>query len=141
MRARALAITVCFAPLLVSGCELTGGAEGPFAELVGSWTYSGTQVAPALSLNGTLIIDSQERDLVLGTLSYTESNGGGVPVADGGAISGRVIGLRDADFDVALASGDRRHLARVSVNGDTLSGEWQQLSTGEVGSFRATRQP
>jgi hypothetical protein len=124
---------------LLSGCELAGGPSGPFAFLVGTWTYTGTQATPAMTLTGTLTVSDQSDDLILGSLSYEEDDGVGGPVVDGGAVQGRVIGLLDADFDVLLPSGDRRHLARISANGDTLVGEWQQISTGEEGTFRATR--
>lgn len=141
MRSRLFAVVALVAPSLLGGCELASGPGGPFADVAGTWTYTGTQLTPTLSLAGTLIIDVQDRDLVLGSLSYSESNGIGSPVLDGGAVSGRVIGLEAADFDVLLTSGDRRHLARISANGDTLVGEWQQSSTGEEGQFRATRNP
>jgi hypothetical protein len=127
------------ATLALAGCVLGTGPSGPFADVVGTWTYVGEQTSPALQITGTLTISDQDDDLILGSLAFTTDDGLGGIQADGGAVTGRVIELSDVDFDVLLGTGDRRHVAHISANGDTLSGLWTQAGSGASGEFVATR--
>ena len=72
-------------------------------------------------------------------VSLEQSDGLGGITTLAGPLSGRVIELTDADFDVAVAGTDRRHVARISANHDTLVGVWAQVGGGVSGTFRATR--
>jgi hypothetical protein len=123
--------------LLLSGCVLSTGPSGPFADLTGTWDFTGSQSAPSLTLVGTLVVTGQSREVITGTLSWEERDGlGGVQVR-GGAVNGRVIGLADTDFDVTDDASVRRHLARAS--GDTIEGVWAAIAQGTSGQFRAIR--
>lgn len=123
----------------VSACTLATEAEGPFVEVVGTWSYTGTQTAPALSLDGTMSILQQNGGDISGSLTWTERDALDNLQLRGAQIAGRVIGLGDADFDVVIPEGTRRHVARVSANGDTIDGVWAAVATSRSGTFRAIR--
>ncbi len=103
----------------------------------GTWHYSGDQAAPALTLDGTLIISSQAQDVVSGQVSWTEQEVGGGTRVDGGPVSGRVIERSDIDFDVLRAGTERRHVGRIT--GDTIRGAWVELTSGRSGNFLAVK--
>lgn len=134
---RPLSLGLAVAVMLAGGCESSTGVDGDVADVRGTWAYHGVQSAPSLELTGTLVISGQDGDLVTGTLSWEERDGGGGTTAHGGAITGRVIGQDDIDFDVFAAGGVRRHVARLSETG--MDGAWVQVSTGRSGEFTATR--
>lgn len=121
----------------LAACDPGTAPTGPFADLRGTWVYTGSQVAPALQLVGTMVVSQQSGDVIEGTLSWEERDGSGGVTVKGGPLSGRVIGLADADFDVLLNDIARRHLSRVS--GDTLEGVWAAVTLGQSGEFRAIR--
>ena len=121
-----------------TGCALTSDPTGPTRDLQGVWTYTGTQASPALTLAGSLVVTSQNEDLIAGSLSWTESDGINDPVLRGGSMSGAVIGQTDVDFDVNGPDGVRRHVARISA--DTLEGVWVIVGSGRQGTFTAVRQ-
>lgn len=123
----------------VSACTLATEAEGPFVEVVGTWSYTGAQTAPALSLDGTMSILQQNGGEISGSLTWTERDALDNLQLRGAQIAGRVIGLEDADFDVVIPEGTRRHVARVSANGDTIDGVWAAVATSRSGTFRAIR--
>src|SRR5690606_28645654 len=92
-------------------CESSTGPNGPVADVAGVWSYSGTQTLPALSLSGTLNISRQSRDVIEGSLGWSETDGVSVPVLKSGSLAGVVVGTTDVDFDVAVDGVSRRHLA------------------------------
>jgi len=124
---------------LLASCVGTAGPEGPFADLRGTWDFTGQQVAPARELVGTLTISNQTEHEITGSLAFEERDGLGGVVAMAGPVAGVVIKTTDADFDATLAAGARRHLAQLSANGDTLKGAWAQLANGRSGEFTAVR--
>jgi hypothetical protein len=131
--------TLRFAALLaLSACSLSTEPTGPVADVRGTWRYVGTQSAPALQLEGTLVVTQQRGDIITGSVTWEERDGLGDVQIRGGQLTGRVIGLEDIDFDVLMPEGDRRHVARVI--GDSLDGVWAAVSAGRSGDFRATRQ-
>jgi hypothetical protein len=121
-----------------AGCNLATEADGPVANVKGSWHYTGQQTAPSLTLEGTLVIGPQAGDVVNGQLTWEERDALGGLVLDGGPVSGRVIALEDIDFDVLRSGGDRRHVGRIA--GDTIRGAWIQTSSGASGEFLAIRE-
>jgi hypothetical protein len=123
---------------VATGCALTTEPSGPVADVRGSWRYVGTQFAPARDLEGILVVTQQRGDIVSGSLSWEERDGLGDIQLKGGAVTGRVIGVEDIDFDVQLAEGVRRHVARIT--GDSLVGVWAAVAGGLSGEFRAERQ-
>lgn len=135
---RTLALTAL--SLACIGCSLSTEASGPVADVEGSWAYSGTMTIAARDLQGTLLIDRQVDDVIDGTLSWTENDGLGGIIARGGPVAGAVIGFTDIDFDVSADGEARRHVARISANGDTLVGVWTEVGGAESGTFRAVRQ-
>lgn len=131
-----------FRPILLGlalvSCSLGTEPTGPVADVRGTWNFVGTQAAPALDLVGTIEVTQQSNDLISGTVSWEETNGVGGVELKGGALTGRVIGLTDIDFDVILDEGDRRHVGRVTA--DSLVGVWASTGSGLTGEFRAARQ-
>jgi hypothetical protein len=127
--------SVLAASLALSACDLTSPI-GDAADVRGTWEFVGTQVSPDLDLDGSFSITSQDGQSIAGTASWDETGVGGI-VMVGGPLAGRAIGQDDVDFDVTLASGSRRFVARLSA--DTMSGAWVQVSTSTNGTFRAVR--
>lgn len=126
------------ATLAVSACSLATEPPGEVADIRGTWHYSGDQAAPALTLDGTLLISMQTDDVVSGQLSWQEQAAGGGVQNDGGPVSGRVIGDSDVDFDVLRSGSERRHVGRITA--DTIRGAWVELSSGRSGTFVAIKQ-
>lgn len=126
---------------LSGACATSTGVDGAVADVRGTWEFTGDQSAPALQLAGTLVIESQDGDLVTGSLSWEERDGQGAVLSKAGAVTGRVIGQDDIDFDVFAADGVRRHVARLSFveAQGTMDGAWVQVATGKSGQFTATR--
>lgn len=121
----------------LSGCALTTAPSGPVADVRGTWSYTGSQSAPALTLVGTMVVTKQSGEVISGTLSWEERDGLGGVQLRGGVLNGRVIGLDDTDFDVSDDAQVRRHLARVTP--DTIEGVWAAVALGTSGQFRAVR--
>lgn len=124
--------------LVLAGCSLSTENTEPVADVRGAWTYSGSQVTPALQFAGTLFITGQSGDQIAGTLSWTEQDGLGNVVVRGGEVTGTVIADSDIDFDVTLADEVRRHIAAITA--DTLEGIWANAVAAKSGDFRAERQ-
>lgn len=120
------------------GCSLSTEPLGEVADLRGIWTYTGTQAVPALDFAGTLTLAEQRSAQVEGTASWVEQDGLGNTTLRGGSLAGTVIGITDVDLEVALTDAVRRHVGRISVNGDTLQGVW--AGAGLSGTFTAVRQ-
>lgn len=117
-------------------CDLTS-PEGEAADVRGTWQFVGTQAAPDLDLEGNFSITEQTGQAIAGSATWNETTSGGGVTMVGGPISGRAIGESDVDFDVTLASGTRRFVARLVA--DTIEGAWVQVSTSTNGTFRAVR--
>ncbi len=132
------ALTV--AGLIAAGCSLGDGPLGPTADLRGAWSYAGTQAVPALDLSGTLTVVNQSGAQVEGSASWIEQDGLGNTTLRGGSLAGTVIGETDVDLEVAVTGTVRRHVARISANGDTLEGVWAEVGGSLSGTFVAVRQ-
>lgn len=125
----------------VLACIDTTAPDGTYAQVAGGWTYTGTQAEPARQLEGDFVVSNQNGDLITGTITFLESDGVGNVDLRGGPVSGRVIETTDVDFDLTLGAAQRRHVARISANGDTIQGVWVQPADGLSGTFLAIRQP
>jgi hypothetical protein len=131
---------VALASVLLSataGCDFTTGPSGPVANLVGEWTLTGSQAAPAFNFAGVLEVTAQDGATISGTASWTEPDGMGGSVATGGPLSGLVIDTTDVDFDLSIDGGERRHVGRIDH--DTITGVWLQSPGGKSGQFRLVR--
>lgn len=125
--------------LSLAACADSTEPAGPTVNLVGNWAYSGNQATPSLELLGTLVVSSQSGRDISGSLTWEERDGlGGVNLRSA-QVTGRVIGLEDTDFDALAVDATRRHVARVSTNGDTIAGVWIATSISRNGSFKAVR--
>lgn len=122
------------------GCSLSTEPLGPVADLRGIWTYAGTQAVPALELSGTFTLEEQAGTQVEGSASWLEQDGLGNTTLRGGALAGAVIGVTDVDLEVSVGDALRRHVGRISENGDTLQGVWAEVGAGLSGTFTAVRQ-
>ena len=112
-----------------------GGAAA--VNMAGAWQYTGTQTAPGADITGVLTVSSQDGELIGGSVSWEERTGPGATRLLSGALSGRVIGVDDVDFDVLLGDGTRRHVGRITA--DTIRGTWFQAEGGLTGAFTAIR--
>jgi hypothetical protein len=112
-----------------------GGAAA--VNLSGAWEYTGTQIAPSADLSGVLTVSSQDGELIGGSVSWEERTGPGTTRLISGALSGRLIGTEDVDFDVLLSEGTRRHVGRLTA--DTIRGTWVQVGSGVSGAFVVVR--
>ena len=123
----------------LGGCFAATEPDGPVANVRGVWSYTGSQTTPALTLSGTLSVSQQAQDVIEGSLTWSEADGVTAPVFRSGSMAGLVIGETDVDFEVVVDAGSRRHLARISANGDTLVGVWVGSSGSGGGPFVAIR--
>lgn len=130
---------VMVASFALAGCSVATDPTRVVAEVRGIWTYSGTQASPPATLTGTLNIAQQAGEVIEGSLSWTEADGVNMPVLRSGAMAGIVVASTDVDFEVGLDGASRRHLARISANGDTLVGVWTTVGGGASGNFTAIR--
>ncbi len=138
MTTRRLVVLLSLGALAATGCDLASTSVEDPADVRGTWAFTGDQAVPPRDLVGTLTISDQQGDLISGTMSWEERDGGGGITLDGGAVTGRVLGPEDVDFDVIRAAGSRRFLARITA--DTLVGTWVELVGGRSGDFRAERE-
>jgi hypothetical protein len=127
------------ASLTLAACESTTDAGGPTVDVRGTWSYTGTQATPNLALAGTLVISTQAGASITGSLTWEESDGVGGVSLKSAQVSGRVVGLQDADFDALATDATRRHVARISANADTMVGVWIATAISRNGSFTAVR--
>ena len=133
-------MAVLFASVFaMTACAASTEPQGPSADVRGAWSYSGTQASPVRELAGTLVVSAQVGADVSGSLSWEERDGLGGVISRSAPISGRIIGMTDADFDVMAPDATRRHVARLSSNLDTLEGIWIATTLGQNGSFKAVR--
>jgi hypothetical protein len=123
--------------LTLAGCALPTGTERDAADVRGEWEFTAEQVAPALTIEGVLRVERQDGDLIVGTASWEERDALGVVRLGGGAVTGRVIGETDVDFDILVGAVARRHVARLAA--DTMAGSWVQPGSTASGSWRAVR--
>jgi hypothetical protein len=133
MSRRAMLLAVA----LLSGCALPSGPERTAADVRGEWEFSAEQVAPSLSIEGVLRIESQDGELIVGSASWEERDALGVVHLGGGPVTGRVIGESDVDFDILVGAIARRHVARLDA--DTMAGSWVQPASSAAGTWRAVR--
>lgn len=122
---------------LLAGCALPSGPERTAADVRGQWEFSAEQVAPSLTIEGVLRIESQDGELIVGSASWEERDALGVVHLGGGPVTGRVIGESDVDFDILVGTIARRHVARLAS--DTMSGSWVQPVSSAAGTWRAVR--
>ena len=125
--------------ILAALCACISVADGADAavNMAGAWQYAGTQTAPGADITGVLTVSSQDGELIGGSVSWEERTSPGVTRLLSGALSGRVIGVDDIDFDVLLGDGTRRHVGRIIA--DTIRGTWFQAEGGLTGAFTAIR--
>lgn len=126
--------------ILIVACQPLTGTEGQALEVLGTWRYSASQLAPQWQMTGELEFRSQRGTDVVGTARWEARDAMGAVLIGGGPVSGRVIGLGDIDFDVEATDGSRRHVARF-VTADSMEGVWVQSSDGRSGDFYAGRGP
>ncbi len=124
---------------VIAGCAMPSGPASSGAPIRGSWRLVGTQRAPSAAMEGLLVVEAQEGDLISGRASWEERDAMGIVRQEGGALSGRVVGSQDVDFDVSASGVTRRHVGRLRA--DTIEGSWIQISDGRTGTFRAVREP
>jgi hypothetical protein len=130
-------VALLFGAFGTTACIDTATDASTVADVRGSWRYVASQQAPAVQLNGTLIFEEQEGDLVSGRANWEERSAQGMIQSVAGAITGRVIELADVDFDIRVGTDVRRHVARLT--GDTLRGTWVLIGGGRAGEFTAIR--
>lgn len=121
----------------VGACAVPTDPGGDAVNVRGSWTYVGEQAVPRLTIDGVLSVSRQSGEDITGTASWEVRDPVGGITLLGGNLIGQAIGEMDVDFDVVLAGGPRRHLARVVA--DTMTGVWLDPSGGASGNFRAVR--
>lgn len=125
--------------LLVSCKSPVECATPTFPSLLGPWSYTATQNAPATAtLTGTLVIDTQCGTTLTGSLDVIEVDAQGSRRRTG-MMSGRTVDSVTVDFDVFLTTSGRRHVGAVAR--DSMQGTWiEPLELGSAtGSFVAVR--
>jgi hypothetical protein len=129
----ALALT-CTSPASPCG-------TGPMpVDLVGPWTYEGTQTTPnPATLSGTLWITSQSGQGFYGTLDVTETDASIGTHQLSGVVTGCVLDT-SVDFDALLESVARRHFGTVTATAtaDSITGQWAEGAMAS-GTFKSAR--
>ncbi|HKS06298.1 MAG TPA: hypothetical protein VJR92_08310 [Gemmatimonadaceae bacterium] len=133
LRTRLVVALVAFSSACIDVTD--GGAAA--VNMSGAWEYTATQTSPSADLTGVLTVSSQDGELLGGSVSWEERTGPGTTRLLSGAVSGRLIGTDDVDFDVLLSEGTRRHVGRLVA--DTIRGTWVQIGSGTSGEFVAVR--
>lgn len=147
MSARARRPVTLAAVLLASasafGCGAPTGADGTLAlvSVRGNWSYVSSQTGRSGVTTGTLTLTQDSTVRFSGTLDGNETDDRGQTRRVLAVVSGRTLDATLVDFDLALdASAIRRHTG--SVRGDSLTGNWVELSDAGLsaaGTFRARR--
>jgi hypothetical protein len=130
---------ILLAATFLAGCALPTGPDRPAADVRGEWEFTAEQVAPSVTIEGVLRIESQDGDLIVGSASWEERDALGNVQLGGGPVTGRVIGESDVDFDILVGAAARRHVARLDA--DTMAGSWVQPGSSAAGTWRAVRAP
>lgn len=130
----------CAMALVTSACASPVDQEGGGPDVLGTWSYSATQVAPTAQLTGTLTVVRQQGSSFDAQLEVQERDLQGNVRNWSAVVAGRTVGAYVIDFDVFVEVMARRHVGRVS--GDSITGTWAQLDTGpRSGTFKSRRQP
>jgi predicted RNase H-like nuclease len=126
-----------------SSCVSPTGSDTTLAlvSVRGTWSYVSTQTGSADATTGTLTLSQDSTVRFSGTLDATESDERGQLRHVLAVVSGRTLDATLVDFDLAVdPTVVRRHTG--SVRGDSLTGNWFELSDAGVsaaGTFRARR--
>jgi hypothetical protein len=126
---------------LLAACDspVDNGVTG--VDMRGLWSYSGIQESPALTVVGTLSIDEQNGREFSGTVAFRETDVQGTQTNRTGRLSGRVVGMEAADFDISLDESQRRHVG--AIRGDSMYGNWARIDAQSpvIGSYTSKRMP
>ncbi|HEX6557830.1 MAG TPA: hypothetical protein VF021_00165 [Longimicrobiales bacterium] len=126
--------------LLAAGaCSSTTDNGNSSLSVKGTWSYSGMQTAPAVSIAGVISIDQQTGSSFSGSAQLRETDAQGTIRDVVGQVNGRVIAADAVDFDIFIQATTRRHVARVAA--DSMGGTWAVTGTTTTGSFTARRLP
>jgi hypothetical protein len=135
--APALIVMAC-TMLACSGPTGTGTSD---PRLAGTWQYHAGTTGTSTAVDGVLVLTVSASGGISGSLEATESDATGRRTPIAGLVSGSVVGMGSADFQVVLVGGHtRQHLA--SVRGDSLVGDWiegQAQGAVQSGRFGASR--
>jgi hypothetical protein len=137
---RVISVLVFAFSLAACGGSTDPGRAG--VPVLGSWSYSGQQVAPgAASLAGSIAFSTQTGAQIGGSLDFLETDARGQSRRIAGPFSGRTVDSTTLDFEVVLGALSRRHVGRVK--GDSLTGTWVESSGDGIpsasGTFRSAR--
>jgi hypothetical protein len=126
---------------LGTGCLKSTEPEPGQVQLIGTWSYSGTQTGGMReNLVGELRILSESGSTFEGRLDIVGTNEAG----DSRVMSGSVSGSGESDvvdFDAHVEASARRHVGQVV--GNTITGTWVGSTPGgsvSSGTFRAERE-
>ena len=125
--------------ILVGACDSPTGEDVAHSDVRGIWTYTATQTAPALNIEGVLDITEQTGTFFSGTATLTEIDVQGTRRQRAGALSGSFVGGTVLDFDIHIDAQTRRHVGRIDA--DSVSGTWSATASIPLnGEFEARRQ-
>jgi hypothetical protein len=134
-----------FAALVASAlaCATPTGADRTLALVTvgGTWNYASSQSGRTGATTGTLSLSQDSTVRFNGTLDANETDDRGQVHHVVGIVSGRTLDATLVDFDLAVDATVIRHHTG-SVRGDSLTGNWVELSDTGVsaaGTFRARR--
>lgn len=117
--------TVC-AALLASvtvACSGPTGTGTSDPRVAGTWQYRAATTTSTAMVEGSLRLIVSSSGGIEGTLDAMETDASGRRSSVSGIVSGRVITVGTADFELALTDGRRREHF-VTLRGDSLVGDW-----------------
>jgi hypothetical protein len=124
-------------------CTEPTGSDATLAlvSVRGTWSYVSSQTGSSGATTGTLTLSQDSTVRFSGTLDGTETDDRGQTRRVLAVVSGRTLDATLVDFDLAVGASVIRHHTG-SVRGDTLTGNWVELSDAGLsaaGTFRARR--
>jgi len=132
-----------FLALVASGaaCGSPTDCGAAPAPLLGRWTYSANQTAPAAAtLTGVLTLEAG-CPTFQGALDGSEQDDHGNTAPVHVVVTGRMLDSASVVFDAFFGVGGRRHLGTIAH--DSIRGTWIEQSTGGIagtGSFVAAKE-
>ncbi|HSA54603.1 MAG TPA: hypothetical protein VLE53_02815 [Gemmatimonadaceae bacterium] len=122
-----------FTILAAWGCSSPTSSCGDVHPSLGEWSYQATRESGVHgTISGSLVIESRDCTDLHGVIDVVEVLATGESRRLAGPVSGTVVDSTLVRFEAVLGLERREHLARIT--GDSIAGNWVEISGGAAGS-------